>query len=122
VAESSSIEELLQKVKTKRYALARLRRMLMRIYLGLDRYDSTVPYLRVLACNETGRALLKEMKTAATLPVITKPADLPCTPAAARQQALQSALCDLYTLALPTPRDAAFYLRAHPYLAPDEAF
>ena len=101
-AESSSIEELLQKAKTKRYALARLRRMLMRIYLGLDRYDNTVPYLRVLACNETGRALLKEMKTAATLPVITKPAEGRNLTGCAKDAFAAECRCaDLYALACP---------------------
>ena len=101
-ATSCSIEELLQKVKTKRYALARLRRMLMRMYLGLEQYDSTVPYLRVLACNETGRALLKEMKTAATLPVITKPAEGRNLTGSAKDAFAAECRCaDLYALACP---------------------
>lgn len=101
-AECASVAELLQSVKTKRYPLARLRRMLMRMYLGLDHYDSTVPYLRILACNETGRALLKEMKTSATLPVITKPAEGRNLEGAAKDSFAAECRCtDLYALACP---------------------
>lgn len=101
-ASCRSIEELLQQVKTKRYALARLRRMLMRIYLGLDRYDNTVPYLRILACNETGRALLKEMKQTATLPVITKPSEGRSLEGKAKDAFAAECRCaDLYALACP---------------------
>lgn len=101
-AEANSVEELLQQVKTRRYALARLRRMLLRIFLGLDSYSSHVPYLRVLACNETGRALLKEMKTAATLPVITKPAEGRKLEGEAHTAFAAECRCtDLYTLAYP---------------------
>ena len=101
-AECRSVEDLLQWVKTKRYAMARLRRMLMRIYLGLDRYESTVPYLRVLACNETGRALLKEMKRSALLPVITKPAEGRNLEGRAKDAFAAECRCaDLYALACP---------------------
>lgn len=101
-AECRSVDDLLQWVKTKRYTMARLRRMLVRIYLGLDRYESTVPYLRVLACNDTGRALLKEMKTTALLPVITKPAEGRTLVEPAREAFAKECRCtDLYALACP---------------------
>lgn len=101
-AEARSVEELLQRVKTKRYALARLRRMLLRIFLGLDSYSSLVPYLRVLACSEAGRALLKEMKKTSALPVITKPAEGRKLDEPARTAFETECRCtDLYTLAYP---------------------
>ncbi len=101
-AEAGSIEELLQRVKTRRYALARLRRMLLRSFLGLDSYSSHVPYLRVLACNETGRALLKEMKKTAALPIVTKPAEGRKLAEPARTAFETECRCtDLYTLAYP---------------------
>lgn len=101
-AECRSVDDLLQWVKTKRYTMARLRRMLIRIYLGLDHYDSTVPYLRVLACNDTGRTLLKEMKSTALLPVITKPAEGRTLVEPARKAFATECRCtDLYALACP---------------------
>jgi len=70
-----SIESILYEAKTKRYAMSRLRRMLMCAVLEVtaDIKDSPLPYLRVLAANEKGRALLRDMTSMATLPIITKP-------------------------------------------------
>ena len=80
--QARSAEEFLALAKTKRFPLARLRRLLTWAYLGLTAADRPehVPYLRVLAFSERGRTLLGEMKEKATLPVLTKPAharDLP---------------------------------------------
>ena len=75
---ASSIGALLDGAKTKRYAYARLRRMLLAAYLGVTAEDipPRMPYLRVLAFNERGRALLKQMKQTARVPVLTKSADV----------------------------------------------
>lgn len=75
VRKGGSIEEILAEAKTKRYALSRLRRMLLCAYLGVGAEES-VPYLRVLAANEKGRALLKRMKKTASAPILTKSADV----------------------------------------------
>ena len=79
---SRTAEELLTKLKTKRYARTRLQRLL--IY-SLLRFPAAIAkqasldgpaYLRVLAFNATGRTLLQQMKKTATLPVITRGAAL----------------------------------------------
>lgn len=102
--QARSMEEFLDLAKTKRYTHARLRRLVLRAWLGLS--ASSVPphppYLRVLGFNATGRALLHEMKKRATLPVLTKPAharklDEPCL----RLFELESRCTDLYGLLLP---------------------
>ena len=74
--ESRSVEEFLDKVKTKRYTHARLRRLLLWAFLGLTtaEFPKEPPYLRVLGFNEKGQILLKQMKKSAVLPVLTKPA------------------------------------------------
>ncbi len=72
---AASVAELLEAVKTKRYPLARLRRMVFRAYLGLAPAPPERPaYLRVLAANGRGTALLAGMRRTASLPVLTKPA------------------------------------------------
>ena len=102
--EASSVEEVLERAKTKRYAYARLRRMVLWAYLGLfpETLPVRVPYLRVLAANGRGRALLAEMRKRAALPVLTKPAGVrrlsPEAQAVFRQEARAT---DLYTLAFP---------------------
>lgn len=107
-AESRSVEELLTRVKTRRYAMARLRRLLLRSFLNLPGHDSRVPYLRVLACNETGRALLKEMRGVSSLPIITKPAEGRRLQDDARAAFAAECRCaDLYALACPDPAESA---------------
>lgn len=102
-AERRSVDELLMRVKTRRYALSRLRRMLLRSFLSLPEHDNHIPYLRVLACNETGRALLKEMRHTAALPVVTKPAEGRRLTGAARAAFETECRCaDLYALAYPS--------------------
>lgn len=99
-----SVDEVCQAAKTKRYAYARLRRMVLWAYLGLTPADfpAEVPYLRVLAANGTGRALLARMRKTAALPVLTKPADVRLLSEEARRLfAAEARATDLYALAYP---------------------
>jgi predicted nucleotidyltransferase len=72
----SSIAAILTNVKTKRYTMARLRRMLMCAALGITKGDTSSPpsYIRVLAMNTKGMKLLSKARKKAKLPIITKPA------------------------------------------------
>ena len=102
--EAASLEELLDRAKTKRYAYARLRRLVLWAYLGLfpETLPVRVPYLRPLAMNQRGRALLAEARRRGALPILTKPADVrrltPEAQAVFRREVLAT---DLYTLAFP---------------------
>ncbi|CAG7623177.1 nucleotidyltransferase [Paenibacillus allorhizosphaerae] len=76
------VEGLLDRLKTRRYTRTKLQRMLMRILLNhskqqlaADVLREGVPYLRVLGFTENGRKLLKRMKTAAKVPIVTKVTD-----------------------------------------------
>ena len=101
------IEELLAAVKTKRYAYARVRRMLLAAYLGVSALPERVPYLRVLAANERGRTLLREMKRTAALPILTKPAEVRKLDAQAQAVfAAEAAATDRYVLAYPSLAEA----------------
>lgn len=71
---AANLDELYKAIKTKRYTLARIRRIVLCAYLGIPRVDALPPYIRVLAFDETGAALLKRMKKTSVLPIITKPA------------------------------------------------
>ncbi|MFC5702206.1 nucleotidyltransferase [Cohnella faecalis] len=73
----SSVESLVNALKTKRYTRTKLQRTLLRILLGhrkdeltADRLESGVQYIRVLGFTERGQSLLREMKTRATVPVV----------------------------------------------------
>ena len=52
--------------------------MLLAAYLDVTAADvpPEVPYLRVLACNERGRKLLKTIKKTGSAPVLTMSADV----------------------------------------------
>ena len=69
-----SFAEALQLCTSKRYTTSRIRRLLMQLLLDVPRWrweDNAPAYLRVLAFNDTGRQLLKQMKATASLPIIT---------------------------------------------------
>ena len=98
VRRCATVEELLAAVKTKRYPAARLRRLVLAAWLELPKAPETVPYARVLAANETGRALLRQMRRAEQ-PVLTKAADVAALGSAAAELfRREAAYTDLYTL------------------------
>ena len=74
--EESGLDAVIAAAKSKRYALSRIRRMVMCAVLGIsaDISRETPPYARVLAANARGCALLRDMEGKARIPVITKPA------------------------------------------------
>ncbi|MGN0969997.1 MAG: nucleotidyltransferase family protein, partial [Evtepia sp.] len=74
--QASSLEELYALAKSKRYTHARIRRMVLWAFLGLQESQrpKALPYLRVLGFSPRGQRMLREMKSAARLPVVVKPA------------------------------------------------
>lgn len=83
--QSTTLEELIEKIKSKRYTYTRIRRMLMNILLGITKEDMKnileskgQPVARVLAFNDKGREMLKEIGKNTDLNktlIITKAAD-----------------------------------------------
>ncbi len=103
-----TLRSVLQAAKTKRYALSRLRRMVLCAALGITAGDvrQPPPYIRVLALNNTGRLLLRGIKERASLPVITKPSAAKSLGGPARTMFMKgSDATDLYVLAYPGPEN-----------------
>jgi len=101
-AKESSIDAVLEKTKTKRYPMSRLRRVLICAALGIKKEDTQEPppYIRILAMNEKGKKLLAKARKKANLPIITKPASVcKMDGRAIKQFKLESSATDLYTLA-----------------------
>ncbi len=71
-----SITELAEAIKTKRYTMSRINRILMCIILGItDELCTYSPqYIRILAMNNTGAKIISSAKKKCRLPIITKPA------------------------------------------------
>jgi len=101
---ATSVAEILEQAKTKRYAYSRLRRMLLWAYLGLKPADfpEEPAYIRPLAANAVGRQLLGMMRKRASVPVLTKPGDVRRMDEVAQKLfELEARGADLYALAYP---------------------
>ena len=106
VRNSTSYSELLEKIKTKRYTLSRIRRILLFAYLGITKelLETPVPYIRVLGLNEKGAKLLKDCKEKAKLPIVTRPKDLKNLDENGKKIFnLECKARDLYSLCLQSP-------------------
>ena len=58
VRESTGIDEIYEHIKTKRYTLSRIRRIIIKSYLGITKeYSKDVPYIRILGFNDKGKNL-----------------------------------------------------------------
>lgn len=105
IREAASLDGLEQKLKTKRYTMARIRRLVLSAFLGITAKDCDTlpPYLRVLGFNQNGRGLLTAMKKQSRLPLDTSLASLRAKGGVfERFAALEEMSTDLYSLALPT--------------------
>ncbi len=73
---ASDLEELFALAKTKRYTLARVRRLVLSAFLGLDKdfFLSPPPYIRVLGHTEAGRRHLKAHKS--SVPVYSRVSEI----------------------------------------------
>lgn len=97
-------EEMCAGAKTKRYAYARIRRMLYCAFLGIKRKPAgSLPgYTRVLAFNDRGRQVLSAVEQREDFVFITKPAAAKRLPEEERAGfELEAAASAAYDLALP---------------------
>jgi len=101
-----TLEQLFSLAKTKRYAHARIRRIVLHSFLGVDAADSEglPPYIRVLGLSLKGRELLRTARKSAALPIIMKAADVfALDERAKRVFALECRAADIFALSLPKP-------------------
>ena len=70
--ESKTLDELLEKIKTKRYTLSRIRRIILSAFLGItsDIRDAEPSYIKILDHNQVGQKLISDAKSVATLPIV----------------------------------------------------
>ena len=99
-----SLDELYNMIKTKRYTLARIRRLVLSAFLGFDNqfFMTTPPYVRVLGFSEQGLNHLK--KPQGIIPVITRAAQIKeLEPHAQKIFNTECRATDIYNLALKCP-------------------
>ena len=117
--ESVSASEMFDKLKTKRYTDAKLRRAMLFCMTGVKTDDirQLPEYTLLLGASSAGRALLASNRREQRIRVVTKPADAPDN---TRQYVLSSRLESLWGLARQKklPADSAFKKSA--YIKKDE--
>lgn len=71
---AKSLDELYETVKVKRYTLARIRRLVLSAFLGIDNrlFLKAPPYMRVLGFNKTGEEHLRQNKDKSPIPVVMR--------------------------------------------------
>ena len=108
---ATNLKEFLTMVKTKRYPLTRLQRIVIQGLLNLTETDfqdmhrkTGPPYLRILAFSNRALPLLKKLKKTAHVPVITKAAHINRYGADVQKMFAYDCLAtDLYALAINNP-------------------
>lgn len=99
VRQTSSLEECFARIKTKRYTLARIRRIIYSAYIGLgtDLFLKQVPYIKVLGFNKTGEEIIKN--AAPAVPLLVRGSDgMRLSGDAKKCFGLQCRAADLYAL------------------------
>ena len=70
--EACCYEDLIAAIKSRRYPRTRIQRLLLCAFLGISQEDLSRPisYVRALAFDETGKALLKKLREASALSIV----------------------------------------------------
>lgn len=78
VRTATSLSEVFDGVKSKRYSHARIRRIILSAFLGIQKKSvpSVPPYFRILGMNERGREILKIAKKNKQIPIVARAGDI----------------------------------------------
>ncbi len=107
ILSSVTLDELYDRIKTKRYPLARIRRLVLSAFLGIDSsfFGKEVPYIRVLAFNKTGENILSDATRKTDKPIIISGADANRLDGFAKKVWDLENLCtDIYSLTQNSPQ------------------
>ncbi len=114
---STSLNELYFLVKTKRYTLARIRRIILSAFLGITKSDlkNKPPYVKILGMNSKGKEILAEAKCG--IPINASLSQLSETSDAAKKQAKLEERCDnQYALALAKKQPCGLSFTSKPII------
>ena len=103
---ATDLDGLYNMIKTKRYTLARIRRLVLSAFIGIDNscFMKKPPYLRVLGFTPAGEALLKERSQNCPVPIIARAADIKRLDTSAfKVFETEGRATDLYALSLKKP-------------------
>jgi predicted nucleotidyltransferase len=71
ITSSNSVEELINKVKSKNYTYNKIKRCLVHILCGYVKKDIDINYIRVLGFNKKGQSYLNKIKKDIQIPILT---------------------------------------------------
>ncbi len=86
IMDSTSYDDLILRVKSKRYTYTKISRLLTQIFIGFDNFNldkntiSKYNYGRILGFNSRGREILSSVKKTSSIPLITKVPKYPNNP------------------------------------------
>lgn len=101
---ADSLEALYNEIKVKRYTLARVRRLVLSAFLGLDNefFMKSVPYVRVLGFNKIGEQILRDNAKKSPVPIVSTIAQIKELDKFSQKVfEYESRATDLFSLSLP---------------------
>ena len=108
IKKAAGLDELYSLIKTKRYTLARVRRLVLSAFLGIDNsfFLSRPSYMRVLGFSKKGEEILREITRTSPVPIILTAADANrLDNVALKLWGTECRASDLYGLSLNQPRE-----------------
>ena len=106
VSLANSLQELYNTVKVKRYSHARIRRLVLSAFLGLDNafFGKVPPYARVLGFSRAGERLIRSAADCASVPPVLRTGDIAALSESAQHLfQTECRAADLYALAFEPP-------------------
>ena len=113
---ATTLEEVYNNVKSKRYTLARIRRLVLSAFLGIDNsfFMQKPEYIRVLGFNKTGEEILRDCRKNSEMPIILKATEIKqLSEKAQKMFELENRATDLYLLSLKKPQECGLEYKAN---------
>ena len=98
----TNLDEIFMNIKTRRYTMARIKRIVLNMLIGIEKSDLDIlpPYGRILAVTERGRDILSKAKETGKIPFGTSLAKLgKSSEDAQRFSQIEGRASDIYALA-----------------------
>ncbi len=119
IKKQTSLQDLYDAVKTKRFTHARIRQAVVSAVLGVKKADLARenPYLRVLGFNDRGQELLHEMRAQSRCPIVMNLSQAPLS----HERTLDAFAGKIFDLCRPVPFGGAVEYRAKPVIVHTKA-
>ena len=105
---ATGLFDVYNKIKSKRYTLARIRRIVLSAFLGLDNtfFMKAPPYIRVLGFNKNGKKIISQQRKQNGNKLVLKATEIKNLGALAEKMfVLENRATDLYLLSLKKPQE-----------------